>query len=775
MKLIFISILAALLAAAQNNYPGAEAIDTLINEAVARNAIPGAVVLIGQNGRIVFEKSYGSRALDPKREAMTADTVFDCASLTKVVATSTSIMKLVEQGKIRLNDKVTQYLPGFQGGKSDITIRLLLTHFSGLRPDLDLKPVWSGYETGIQKALIDKPVAAPGERFQYSDINFILLGEIVKKVSGKSLPEFARDTIYKPLGMTDTMFQPPAALRPRIAPTEHYPGDAAPLRGIVHDETTKFMGGIAGHAGLFSTAQDLSKYAEMLLNHGERNGVRVLSPLTVRKFTEPATPAGQPILRGLGIDLDSPFSANRGELFPIGSFGHTGFTGTSLWMDPSTKTYVIILSNSVHPHRRPPITALRAKIATIAAANSGIDAPGSVLTGFNETTTGAGIRRAVARNAAVETGLDVAQANGFALLRGKRVGLITNQSGLTKDGTRNVDAMAASGVNLISLLAPEHGIFGKEDHENIGHSFDEKTGLKVWSLYAGKNRSPIAEMLVGMDALVFDIQDIGTRFYTYPATLLNAMREAAKHKIPFYVLDRPNPINGVNVEGPLLDSGQESFVGAFKMPLRHGMTIGELAKMFNGELKLGANLTVVPVRGWQRGDWFDSTGIAWVNPSPNMRSLNAALLYPGIGMIEYAKNYSVGRGTDAPFEQIGANWINGRQLAQTLNARKIPGIRFYPVRLTPSDSNFKNIPIEGVRFVITDREALRPVHVGLEIAVALEKLYPGKIDFKANLKLIGSSKTIAAIMATADPRLLFDKIDQDLKPFLDIRKKYLLY
>ena len=402
MKSIPIILFASIAGFAQT-YPSAE-IDKLIQDAVSRDALPGAVILIGQQDRILYEKAYGNRALVPQKEAMTLDTIFDCASLTKVVSTSVSIMKLVEQGKVRLNDKVTVYLPKFQGGKSDITVRLLLTHFSGLRPDLDLKPAWKGYETGIQKALIDRPVAAPGERFIYSDINYILLGEIVHVVSGKPLPEFARQNIYQPLGMKETMYQPPAELRSRIAPTEHYPGDAGPLRGIVHDETTKFMGGIAGHAGLFSTARDLSRYAQMLLNGGELGGKRILSPLTVRKFTEPGTPADQPILRGLGPDIDSPFSSNRGELFPIGSFGHTGFTGTSMWMDPSTKTYVILMSNSVHPFRRPANTALRARIATIVAANAGLDSPGMILTGYNETIAGAGVRRTVARNGSVETG-----------------------------------------------------------------------------------------------------------------------------------------------------------------------------------------------------------------------------------------------------------------------------------------------------------------------------------------------------------------------------------
>ena len=773
MKLILVTMMAASAVWSQS-YNAAE-IDRLIEDAVSRDALPGAVLLIGQQDRILYEKAYGNRALVPQQEAMTLDTIFDCASLTKVVSTSVSMMKLVEQGKVRLNDKVTAYLPKFQNGKSDITVRLLLTHFSGLRPDLDLKPVWKGYETGIQKAFIDKPIAAPGERFIYSDINYILLGEIVRVVSGKPLPEFARQNIYEPLGMKETMYQPPLELRNRIAPTEHYPGDAGPLRGIVHDETTKFMGGIAGHAGLFSTARDLSKFAQMLLNGGVLDGKRVLSPLTVRKFTEPATPADQPILRGLGPDIDSPFSANRGEFFPIGSFGHTGFTGTSMWMDPSTKTYVILLSNSVHPHRRPATTALRAKIATIVAANAGIDAQGVILSGYNETITGAGVRRAVARSGSVDTGLDVAEAQGFQMLKGKKVGLITNQTGLNKNGDRNVDVMLEAGVQLVSLLAPEHGIFGKEDHENIGNSNDEKTGLKVWSLYAGKDRRPSAQMLKGLDALLFDIQDIGTRFYTYPATMLYAMEEAAKHKIPFYVFDRPNPIDGVHVEGPMLDAGSESFVAAHVLPLRHAMTLGELARLFNGERKIGVDLRVIPMKGWQRGDWFDSTNLPWTNPSPNMRSLNAALLYPGVGMIEYSKNYSVGRGTDAPFEQVGADWMNAKAVAQYLNQRKIPGVRIYPTWLQPVESNFKGQRIQGLRFMITDREQFRSVRLGLELAVAYEKLHPGKMDWKANAKLIGNKAVVDAIQKGEDARLIFDRIDDQLKPFLEIRRKYLIY
>ncbi len=332
-----------------------------MDQAVRDGLIPGAVVVASRDGKILHRKAYGSRALVPAREAMTVDTIFDAASLTKVIATTSSLMKLFEQGKLRIADPVTAYLPEFQGGKSDITIRDLMTHFSGLRPDLDLEPAWSGYDTGIHRALTDKPSGPPGVRFVYSDINFELLGEIVHRLSGKMLDQFAREQIFEPLGMTESRFNPPASLRPRIAPTELDPGTGLPFRGLVHDETARYMGGVAGHAGLFTTATDLSKFAEMMIGLGERNGVRIVSPLTVRKFTSPNTPPDQPILRGLGWDIDSPYSSNRGELFPIGSYGHTGFTGTSVWLDPATKSYFIVLTNSVHPHRGKSLSAWRSK------------------------------------------------------------------------------------------------------------------------------------------------------------------------------------------------------------------------------------------------------------------------------------------------------------------------------------------------------------------------------------------------------------------------------
>ncbi|HAX41827.1 MAG TPA: DUF1343 domain-containing protein [Bryobacteraceae bacterium] len=764
----------ALPLAAQERFAASPQLDELIEDAIKQDQIPGAVLLVGQPGKILHRKAYGHRALVPRREGMTLDTIFDVASLTKIVATTSAVMALFEDGKIRLSDKVTDYLPNYQGGKSDATVRQLLIHFSGLRPDVDLKPKWSGYDTGIQLALIDRPVAEPGQRFIYSDINFVLLSEIVRTVSGQPFDEFVTNRVFKPLGMNHSRFNPPASWRNRIAPTERVEGQI--LRGTVHDPTARYMGGVAGHAGLFSNAHDLARWAEMLLRGGQLpGGPRIFSPLTIRKFTEPNSPPHQPILRGLGFDIDSPFSSNRGELFPIGSFGHTGFTGTSLWVDPSTDTFIVLLANSVHPSLRKAISPLRARIATVTAAAVGVEAQDVLLTSYLETAQGTPPRRTVARNASVLNGIDVLEAESFARLKGQRVGLITNHTGRTRDGRRNIDAMLAAGVQLTALFSPEHGLLGTEDHENVGHGKDEASGLTVWSLYQGKDRKPSQAMLNDIDTLVFDIQDIGARFYTYSSTMKNAMEAAAAANKLFLVLDRPNPITGVHVEGPLADSDQLSFVACTVMPLRHGMTLGELARLINAEDKIGARLDVVPMKDWRRGDWFDSTNLPWIDPSPSMRSLNAALLYPALALIEYSRNWSVGRGTDAPFEQVGADWISGPALAAELNRRMIPGIRVYPTRFTPQSSNFQGQSIEGVRFVITDREGFSSIRLGLELIAALHRLYPGQIDLDRNLRLIANQELIGQLKAGIDPRFLEPALSEKLAGFLAVRSRYLLY
>jgi uncharacterized protein YbbC (DUF1343 family)/CubicO group peptidase (beta-lactamase class C family) len=746
-------------------------LDSVIEEAIQKDQIPGAVLVVSHEGRIVHQKAYGSRALVPVREPMTVNTIFDVASLTKVVATTSSIMKLVEQGRVRINDRVTEYIPEYQSGKSDITVRHLLTHYSGLRPFFQLES--GGYDAGVRTAVIDPPVEPPNTRFVYSDINYILLGEIVHRVSGMTLADFAREQIFKPLGMTDTMFQPRASLRARIAPTEYLPGTHQALRGVVHDPRARAMDGIAGHAGLFSTAADLAKFAQMMLDMGKGSRTRVFSPLTIRAMTSPQSPVGQMSIRGFGWDLDTTYSSPRGDLYPVGSFGHTGFTGTSIWIDPSTRSFVILLSNSVHPKLRPAISPLRAKVASAAAAGLDLDGTPGILTAVSRQMSPP--QSQLPRNSQVLTGIDVLAQEQYASLRGKRVGLITNHTGITIDGTRNIDAMIAGGVKLTAIFSPEHGLAGIEDHENIAHGKDAATGIPVYSLYAGENRRPSQKMLAGLDVLVFDIQDVGTRFYTYACTMVNAMEEAAKHNLQFVVLDRPNPINGLRVEGPPLEPGMNSFIGCIDMPLRHGMTIGELAMMVNAGQNQKTNLTVVKMKNWHREDWFDSTGLTWVDPSPNMRSLNAALLYPGIGMLEHAKMYSVGRGTDAPFEQIGADWIDGRRLAAYLNERRIPGIRVYPTTLRPTASNYQGKTIEGVRFVITDRDAFSSTRFGLELGVALAKLFPGKMNWAANEKLAGGRRVLAALEAGEDPTRIEQYFAAETESFRAKRAEFLLY
>src|ERR1700690_1047996 len=321
---------------------GLGVLDSIVQEAIHDEQIPGAVVLIGHDGQVIYRKSFGERSLEPRRETMTVDTIFDLASLTKVVATTTAVMQLVQKGKIRVNEPVIKYIPEFaENSKEEITVRELLTHYSGLPEDLDRVQPWQGRETALRMAYAEKPIYAPGSRFLYSDVNFIVLGALVERVSGMSLDAYCQKNIFAPLMMTRTRFLTPAAWLPKIAPTQYDERDKM-LRGVVHDPTARRMGGVAGHAGVFSTADDLAKFAQALLN-----GSTVLSFLMIEKITTPQQPPTSTVLRGFGWDIDSPYSSPRGDLLPVGSFGHTGFTGTSLWIDPTTQTFIIVLSNAV--------------------------------------------------------------------------------------------------------------------------------------------------------------------------------------------------------------------------------------------------------------------------------------------------------------------------------------------------------------------------------------------------------------------------------------------
>lgn len=762
---------------------GLARIDQLVRDAIAAGQMPGAVVLVGRGDRTLYAKAFGSRAVEPAVEPMTLDTVFDMASVTKVVATATSVMALVDEGRLRLTDRVAAHVPGFgRYGKEAITIRHLLTHVSGLRPDVDVSDEWVGYDEAIRRAVEEVPTAPPGERFVYSDINYFLLGHIVGTIAGAPLDQYARSRVFEPAGMKDTMFNPPASMAGRVAPTERCTtagppcgaGGSTVLRGVVHDPTARRMGGVAGHAGLFSTAADMALYCRMILNGGSIAGRRILSPLAVAKMTSPATPPGATAVRGIGWDIDTSYSSNRGELLPVGSFGHTGFTGTSVWIDPVSRLYVVILSNRVHPDGKGDAVPLRARIATVAAASLADPAPPDALrtmrmTGgdFSAPTGSSG------GPGRVMTGIDVLAAEQYARIQGKRIGLLTNHTGLARGGRSTIDLLhQAKGVQLVALFSPEHGIRGTLD-ETFASSTDEKTGLPIHSLY-GKTMRPTDEMLAGIDLLVVDIQDIGARFYTYITAVGYVMEEAARRKIAVMVLDRPNPVGGWIIEGPVNDKALTAYVAYLPMPIRHGLTLGELARFFNAENRIGADLTVVEMKGWSRSMWFDETGLMWVNPSPNMRNQVQAMLYPGIGAIE-GSNISVGRGTDTPFEQIGAPWIDGEQLAETLNARRIPGVSFYPLTFTPTASKYAKEVCQGVFMVVTDRASLKPVRVGFEIASALCRLYPSQYKLESSEILIGSKSVIARLKAGDDPAAVVASLAAEEARWRLKRAPFLLY
>ena len=772
--------------------------DAVISDEIANKKLPGAVVLVGRKGRIVWRKAYGARTLEPAREEMTPDTIFDLASLTKVVATTTSIMILVERGKLRLSDPVSLHLPELKGeGRDRITIEQLLTHVSGYAPDFDLRERWTGYDEAI-KRLIKEPLRnPPGSRFTYSDIGFIALGEVVARVSGMPLDQFAQKNIFGPLRMQNTGFRPSSALKARIAPTEKrrgqmsYLGDTGInagaegevwLRGEVHDPTSYRMNGVAGHAGLFSTATDLSIYCQMILNGGAYRGIRILAPLTIAEMTRPRVVASNGATRGLGWDMNTTFSTNRGDLFPLGSFGHTGFTGTSMWIDPASQMFVVFLSNRVHPDGKGDVGPLRGRVASIVAAS------------ITDTATVARAREQSAKyynelvqslqqfalrgdgaggSTKVLTGIDVLERDNFKPLAGMRLGLVTNHTGRNREGRQTIDVLSkAPGVRLVALFSPEHGIRGVAD-EKVSDSKDEATGLPIYSLY-GETRRPKPEQLKDLDALVFDIQDIGARFYTYISTLGYLLEECAKAKLPLFVLDRPNPIGGLEVEGPIAEGDKLSFISYHTIPTRHGLTIGELAQLFNKQRNIGADLRVIKMEGWRRSMWFDETNLTWINPSPNMRSLTEATLYPGVGLLE-TTNVSVGRGTDTPFEIVGAPWIQGDKLAEYLNQRGVAGVRFVPLRFTPRASVFKDQECGGVNIIVTDRAAFRPLLAGIEMALALRKLYPDDWKVDSYLRLLVNADTLARVKRGDSAREIVASWNPGLQEFRKARQAILLY
>ncbi|HEX2678340.1 MAG TPA: exo-beta-N-acetylmuramidase NamZ domain-containing protein, partial [Polyangiales bacterium] len=590
-------------------------VDSALRSAIAAKRLPGAVIAIGHRDGLVFLRAYGNRAVVPEVEPMTLDTIFDLASLTKPL-TATLIMKRVEQGVVQLDEHASKYLPELAAHHGDVTVRELLLHTGAFAAENSLSDYQKGREAALA-AIFRSRALSKRHEFHYSDLGYVVLGALLERVSNDSLDALAQRELFTPLHMRDTRFRPDASLRPRIAPTEVPdsvrkridPAAAAGepvIRGDVHDPRAFLLGGVAGNAGAFTTASDLARFAQMLLSGGALDGVRVLRADTLAQMTAPSFVGTHDAVRALGWDMRSEYSGLRGTQLSYRAFGHGGYTGTSLWVDPDQDLFVIVLSNRVHPSGDGHMIKLAGEIADIASrhfARRPRPASCAALAGH------------------VETGIDVLRAQDFAPLAGKRIGVVANDSSRTRDGLRTVDVLRqAKNVKLVALFAAEHGL-DHSRHGLIADGADAATSLPVRSLY-GKTKKPTPEMLRDVDAIVFDLQDVGVRFFTYLSTLRLILEAAAKQHVEVIVLDRPNPIGADVVEGALLEKASESFVGYHELPLRHGMTAGEIARMLIDERKIKAKLTVIAMRGYARELDYEQTGLRWYAPSPNLPDLD---------------------------------------------------------------------------------------------------------------------------------------------------------
>jgi uncharacterized protein YbbC (DUF1343 family)/CubicO group peptidase (beta-lactamase class C family) len=720
----------------------AAGIDAALQQAMASGATPSGVVLIRHRGAEILRAAYGhSLAFESKttRAASpidaTADTLYDFASLTKLF-TATCVLHLVEQDQVALDEPVARYLPDFKSnGKVAITVRQLLTHTSGLPALIELWKVAPGPEARRTRAIDIKPTDPPGRVFRYSDVGFMAVGWLVEAVSGLQLEQAVREWITQPLGLTSITFRPPEEQRQQIAATED---QADPPRaliwGEVHDPSAWSLRGVAGHAGLFGTARDLGAFGQSFLSGG------LLTRSTVAEMTTSQVP--KLARRGLGWELEETFY--MGRLASPTTFGHTGFTGTSLVISPEHDLVVVLLTNRVHPSvDGPSINPTRQAVSNAALVG-------------------------VSKIAPTLTGIDVLVRERADLLRGKRIGLITNVTGRDAQGQSTIDVLFGHKEwTLAALFSPEHGIRGDlAAGASVDESTDDATGLPIHSLYGATTR-PTPAMLRDVDVLVYDIQDVGARTYTYISTLLEVLQAG----LPVLVLDRPNPIGGVAVEGPVLDPRFASFVGPAPIAMRFGMTIGELARYFAGELVPQANLSVVPLQGWRRDQWFDQTGREWISPSPNLRSLAAATVYPGMVLFE-GTTLSEGRGTDRPFEWIGAPGIDAAAWATRLNAAGLAGVRFGPAARTPESSKHAGKPCPGVLIDIVDRARLQP----LTMAVTMLATAP-RFDYDAATfdRLAGSDLFRLALLAGTPPGEIVASWQPALDAFRTIRSRYLLY
>ncbi len=743
---------------------GIAELDAVIADFLEREAFPGGILAVGHKGALAYVKPFGRLAYEDGAPPVRDDTIYDLASLTKVVATTTMAMILVDEGALDLDKPVRDFLPRFQGaGKDAVRVRDLLTHSSGLVSGGPLYNDASGRAEFVARIQAMNLEYEPRSKSVYSDYGMILLGEILERVAGEPLETFVRTRVFEPLGMTDTGFLPPAESLARIAPTEIDPWRGRLVRGEVHDENAFAMGGIAPHAGLFSTAIDLARYAQMVLNGGVFEHRRIVSRRVVQEFTRRSDIPGSD--RAIGWDTKSAEKSSAGRFFSPRSFGHLGYTGTSLWIDPDRELFAILLTNRVHPTRENILIRQARPAVADAVVQALVDPTLPTLPPRVEV----GLER-----------LERPESGAAEALRGKRIGLIVHRASRTQEGRHAIDVLRDLGLDVARLLTPEHGLRGRAAAgATVASGVDAASGLPIVSLY-GDKRKPDSQDLEGLDVLVFDLQGAGVRFYTYVSTLLIALEAAAEAEIELLVLDRPNPLGGERIEGPVSSPRSTvpaSFVNLAPGPLVHGLTVGEMARLVNARREQPARLTVVEMTGWTRDMAWADTGRRWIPPSPNLRSADAAMAYPGVALLE-ATNLSEGRGTPSPFLLLGAPWLEPAAVEVS-----VPGFVLEETRFTPRASAAAPSPrwmgekCRGLEVAVTDSAAAEPYRLGLALLEALAR-QPGfewRHNGDALTWLLGTDRVLRDLRngRSADEIVAADRADHDA--WREAREPFLLY
>ncbi|WP_235430313.1 exo-beta-N-acetylmuramidase NamZ domain-containing protein [Cupriavidus pauculus] len=731
--------------------------------------VVGAVVLVGDANGTLYRHATGDRVVGPITEAMTVDTGFDLASLTKPVATATAVLQLAERGELALDRPATTYWPAFgQHGKDHITVRELLTHTSGLPAGVSSSRVLRN-KAAVLRDIVTMSPAAAGKQVLYSDLNYVVLGEIVQRVSGKTLDAWCTLHVFAPLGMHHTTFRPGAS---NTAPTSQRGG--APIARAVHDPIAAALDGVAGNAGLFSNADDLARYAQMLLQDGISldRGTRILSHESVTLMFTPATLDASGPMRSVGWAIEAPLVPNRYRTVPAGAVSHLGYTGTGLWVDLVTRRYVVILTSRLYPNATGDASTLRSNVlGALASAAAPMTASEIALAAPTMAVAIAHEMRPPSSRGPVQSGIDVLESTAFGPVAGHRIALITNRSGFDATGSRTIDILAHTpGIVLARIFAPEHGLNTELD-TRFDDTVDDRTGLPVHSLFAAEWGIPKGD-LADVELLVFDIQDAGVRFFTYIAILGQAMESAAAAEIPIVVLDRPNPLGAQNASGPVADVGPAALTAYHPLALAHGMTVGELAQMFNAERAIGADLTVIRMHYYERGMSYSETGLGWVPPSPNLRDAQALAWYADVGLIEGAA-ISVGRGTPTPFSVVGAPWIRPELLVNEMS-RNFPTLTYTPVRFVPAEGPYAGFLCSGIRLSSTSARK-KPGQLGLALAAALLAMDSKQFRVEEIRTSIGSEVVLQALKERRPLADIYAVVDEEVAAFELRRAAFLLY